>query len=118
MVQLALCDDEIEELNAVERMCCSYCGECEEYEFYPRRFESADRLLETMEKEEYAPDLVLMDIYMPGTSGIEMAKKLREMGNSCRIVFLTSSKDHALEAFSVPVSGQTGFRESAFSGTG
>ncbi len=101
MVQLALCDDEIEELNAVERMCCSYSGECEEYEFYPRRFESADRLLETMEREEYAPDLVLMDIYMPGTSGIEMAKKLREMGHSCRIVFLTSSKDHALEAFSV-----------------
>lgn len=46
MVQLALCDDEMEELNAMERMCFSYCGECEEYGFLPRRFESADRLRE------------------------------------------------------------------------
>ncbi len=101
MYQIALCDDEIVELNAVEGILSSYGGRNEEYEFMVRRFESAEKLLDLMEREEYTFDLLLMDIYMPGATGIETAKKLRQMGNSSRIIFLTTSREHALEAYSV-----------------
>ena len=67
--------------------------------------------------KNYQPDLILLDIYMSGSSGIETVRKLRDMGNTCRIVFITSSQEHALEAFGVdafsylvkPVSEETLF---------
>ncbi len=57
MYQIALCDDEIEELNAVEGILNSYGEKNEDYEFLLRRFESAEKLLDLMERKEYAPDL-------------------------------------------------------------
>lgn len=69
--------------------------------FSIERFNSADDLLWKVKENEYMPDLLLMDIYMPRKLGIEAAKELREMGNECRIVFLTTSKEYALEAFRV-----------------
>ncbi len=38
---------------------------------------------------------------MPQKTGIMTAKELRDMGNDGSIIFLTSSKEHALEAFGV-----------------
>ncbi len=64
-------------------------------------FKSARELLEMVRNEGYMPDLLLLDIYMPDKMGIEAAKELRDMGNKSRIVFLTTSKEHALEAFGV-----------------
>jgi DNA-binding NarL/FixJ family response regulator len=40
-----------------------------------------------------APDLVVLDISMPGLSGIEVAKELKRRGNRARIVFLTIHED-------------------------
>jgi len=45
-----------------------------------------------------------LDIYMPDEIGITTARKLRQMGNTMEIVFLTNSRDHALEAFGVNAS--------------
>ena len=39
------------------------------------------------------PDLLVLDISMPGLSGIEVAKELRKRGNTARIVFLTVHED-------------------------
>lgn len=50
------------------------------------------------------PDLMLMDIYMPEKLGIEAARELRDMGSQSRIIFLTTSREHALEAFRVDAS--------------
>jgi DNA-binding NarL/FixJ family response regulator len=35
------------------------------------------------------PDLIVLDISMPGMSGIEAAHELRESGSTARVVFLT-----------------------------
>lgn len=101
MYQIALCDDEAEDLDKTERMLDSYKEKNPNIDFKARRFESADRLLDMVREERYDPDLVLMDIYMPQKLGTEVAKELRSMGNSSRIVFLTTSREHALEAFGV-----------------
>lgn len=103
MYQIALCDDEPTELHTMERMLRSYPGHSIKDTLAVRQFERADALLFAIEQESYVPDLIFLDIYMPTLSGLEAAKKLDWMNLPCRIVFLTSSKDHALEAFELNV---------------
>ncbi len=103
MYQIALCDDETTELHTMEQMLRSYRGHSIKDTLDVRPFESAEALLLAIEQESYAPDLIFLDIYMPETSGLETAKKLGEMDLPSLIIFLTSSKDHALEAFELNV---------------
>jgi DNA-binding NarL/FixJ family response regulator len=39
------------------------------------------------------PDIVVLDISMPGMNGIEVASKLKKCGNEAKIVFLTVHQD-------------------------
>jgi len=47
--------------------------------------------LDAVKKEN--PDLIILDILMPKINGIEMAKKLKELGISIPAIFLTQLKD-------------------------
>lgn len=48
------------------------------------------------------PQLVFLDINMPGMSGMEMAQKLSILQNPPYIVFITAYPEHAVEAFNTP----------------
>lgn len=99
--QIALCDDETAELDKTQKMLDSYRGVHPDCAFSVRQFESAEELFAAIDKQEYLPDILFLDIYMSGMSGMEAAKELRLAGKGCRIVFLTSSTDFALDAFQV-----------------
>lgn len=49
----------------------------------------------------YTYDIIFMDIYMNGLSGVETAKRLRCTDRHSLLIFLTSSEDHMGDAFSV-----------------
>ncbi|MDE7257748.1 MAG: LytTR family DNA-binding domain-containing protein [Lachnospiraceae bacterium] len=107
---IALCDDEAAELNKTTILLSAYENKHPELDFMIECFESAGELLHMVEERDYAPDLIFMDIFMPGQEGttvslgIDTAKRLRDMGNRAKLFFLTMSREYALEAFDVDAS--------------
>lgn len=106
MYQIAICDDELTEIKKTERLLEDYKKNHLE-EAYPEMnletesFADAGEFLNKIKNEDYYPDLILMDIYMQSHLGTDVARELRKMGNKSKIVFLTTSREHALDAFRV-----------------
>lgn len=59
------------------------------------------------EVKSYSPDFILMDIDMPGMSGIEAVRKIRKFNNHIPIIMLTVFDDntHVFEALQAGASG-------------
>src|SRR5688500_9901374 len=47
------------------------------------------------------PDLVFLDVQMPGLTGFEVARRLLDTGPASHIIFVTAYDQHAIEAFEV-----------------
>ena len=73
----------------------------------PEAFEVVDALEDGSELaasvKKYRPDVIVLDITLPGSSGIQLASQLKAAGCTARIVFLTvhADPDYAREAFAV-----------------
>jgi two-component system, LytTR family, response regulator LytT len=50
---------------------------------------------------EQTPDLVMLDVQMPGLTGFEVARRLLLGGTDAHLVFVTAYDQHAIEAFDV-----------------
>ena len=100
MIELAICDDEEKEIEYAQGMLKEYMKEHPQYDFKIQTFSASLELLTFIEKNG-GFDLLLMDIYMGGIKGIDAARELRNLGDQAEIIFLTSSRDHSLEAFEV-----------------
>ena len=46
--------------------------------------------------DQKSPDLIVLDVHMPGMNGIEVLKKLRAKNYAGAVIFLTSSQDETL----------------------
>jgi two-component system, LytTR family, response regulator LytT len=51
--------------------------------------------------EEEGPDVVMLDVQMPGLTGFEVARRLFRAGLDTQLVFVTAYDQHAIEAFEV-----------------
>ena len=99
LLKIAICDDEKMFSDSAEGMLKLYMEE-KAMPFQADVFNIPSELLDMTEKGTIY-DIYLLDIYMPGVTGMSIATELRSRGVKSPIIFLTSSTDHALEAFGV-----------------
>lgn len=106
MLRIATIDDNPADLKEI-RMCLSH--------YFQKRagqtpigytisaYTSGPSFLENFGKGDY--DLILLDIYMPRMTGMQVAEEIRAIDEDAWIIFLTTSRDHALESYNVFASG-------------
>lgn len=70
-----------------------------------RSFTRALEALAEIVENGYRPDVAFLDIKMPGMSGLEMAKRIREASPRTNVVFVTAYSDYALDALALHTSG-------------
>lgn len=97
-MHIAICDDNCKELLHISGLLDSYRQE-KDADFTFKVYSNATELIFDMENKFY--DLLLLDILMPGLSGIKAAKEIRESNSVVKIIFLTSSPEFALESYGV-----------------
>jgi len=100
MINIAICDDESKELDCAEKLLTRYINENKQFEIKTYSFSAPLEMLSYIE-EHGGFDLILLDIYMAGILGTDVARELRHFGDDVEIIFLTTSRDHSLDAFEV-----------------
>ena len=63
--------------------------------------EAANGLEAIEQYVEHRPDLLFLDIQMPGLNGFEVVEKLQQMDHFPKVVFVTAFDEFALKAFDV-----------------
>lgn len=98
-MQIFICDDSADERKYIKSIVCEWSAECGAGASI-REYPSAEALL--FDYSENPPDILLLDIEMPGLSGVELAKRLRSRGNRLlQIIFITAYSDYIAEGYDV-----------------
>lgn len=100
MISIAICDDELQQLERAKGLLRQYGFEHSQYDIKIHSFSAPLELLSFVSANG-GFDLLLLDVYMDGILGTDAARELRDMGDKCQIIFLTTSRDHAVDAFSL-----------------
>lgn len=93
-MNIAICDDEVrirEGIGHTIKGAFNYVS--------IREFSSGQELLAAV-RQEYMPDIVLLDIAMEGMDGMETARRLRELSDMI-LIFVTGVKEQVFSAFDV-----------------
>ena len=98
-MKIAVIDDEKMELSYLSEAIRGYLSEAGYLENRVDTFQSAEEFFGVWEVQGY--DLILMDIYMDGLSGIDAARRIRRLDADVRLVFCTISNGFASESYEV-----------------
>ena len=100
MVKIAVCDDSQESLNQTVEMLARYIKIRQAAGLEVCAFSSPFDLLESVESGNMY-SLFILDIMMPGISGLQIARELRKMEIGASIIFISSERTYAYDAFEV-----------------
>ena len=101
-MRFAICDDQPADRRLLAGMLEAYARK-RELQICLQEFSQGEALLDSLEAGKF--QFVFLDIYMPGASGMETARRIREIDTNCFVIFATTSEDHALESYGVYAAG-------------
>lgn len=99
MYRIIVCDDSREDLEKICGIVKNYTAE-NNMAAEIKSFSSGGELL-AYEGTNRFSDIYILDIIMPDMNGIQLGKAIRQKNPDAFIIFLTTSKDYALESYSV-----------------
>ena len=102
MLHIAICDDDPgavgREQALVEKTYRESGASCK-----IRCYTDSRNLLADILDDGFFFDLLLLDIEMPGLSGMELPQKLRPCLPEAKIIFVTSHREYAIDAFELSI---------------
>ncbi|AFQ43327.1 LytR/AlgR family response regulator transcription factor [Desulfosporosinus meridiei] len=101
MLHIAICDDNYNELLQINQIVEEFrASHSSKYNIKCDIFSSSlDLLAATENRKSY--DLLILDVVMPLMTGIEVATEIRQKSNLSKIIFLTSSREFAVDSYKV-----------------
>ncbi|NLU23750.1 MAG: response regulator transcription factor [Clostridiales bacterium] len=99
-MRIVICDDNFEQLALIRNAAQQYISSRQNLKAQFETFDNSLLLLESLNKTG-GYDIALLDICMPGTLGTDIAKEIRQRHYKTEIIFLTTSNEYAVEAFSL-----------------
>ena len=100
MLRIAICDDEEQQLHKTAALLERYLKARPELSAHVETFKSGREMLACAE-DTGGFAVYILDILMPGLSGIDTGRKLRQQGDGGEIVYLTTSNDFAADSYEV-----------------
>lgn len=97
-MKIAICDDDRQELTHIVSLLERY-QQTNIEKLSIQTFSSSFELAVSARTERY--DLYLLDIIMPGLSGMELAREIRSFDRAADLIFLTTSPEFAVESYTV-----------------
>lgn len=97
-MKIAVCDDEVQFIDEICPMLEQWAKE-RGVKLTIYRFSNGDDLLDAHQSEYM--DLIILDVIMPLLSGIDAARELRNTNQTVPIIFLTSSREYAVDSYEV-----------------
>ena len=104
MIEIALCDDNANDIAVIRLLAEQFVSDHSEFPIRLSCYSSSAELLTHIESIG-GFDLYILDVMMPEISGIQLAEVIRSCSDHAEIVFLTVSRDYAVDAFSVYACG-------------
>lgn len=103
-MKVAIIDDLAECRNDIQSCLCQFFSKhYAEESFRIEEFISGEAFLTVFRKDSY--DLIFIDQYMDGLSGMDTARQIRVSDAFVPLVFITTSRDHAIDSYQVRAGG-------------
>lgn len=102
MLRIAVCDDDMSAVQShrlIAEESLRQCGSAGEVAVYTQ----SDNLLYDIVEDKFFFDLILLDIEMPGSNGMELAEKIKPCLPNVKIIFITSHIEYAIDAFELAI---------------
>ena len=96
MLSIAICEDENYFSDHIRKLLDRYLKQ-KNMAASVRSYVRGEELLDADEN----PDIILMDIELPGINGMDIIGRLRKKGCSCQVIFITAYEKYVFQAFDV-----------------
>lgn len=102
MIRIAICDDE-ERAVALHEKIVKDSLQAQSIGYEITAYTQSRNLLYDITDDGFFYDLILLDIEMPGISGMEIPQQIKDFLPNVRIIFVTSHTEYAIDAFELSI---------------